>query len=100
MTNTTRFVILSRNMETTQQANKISLVFTTPHKAGALYESLSKFADEHVNMMKIESRPIKDKPWEYFFFIDIEGRLEDLGVAQALEKIQKESRYFKSTWKL
>jgi len=95
MTNTTRFVILSRTMETTEQANKISLVFTTPHKAGALYESLSKFADEHVNMMKIESRPIKDKPWEYFFFIDIEGRLEDLQVAQALEKIQKESRYFK-----
>lgn len=95
MTNTTRFVVLSRTMQQAEDANKVSLVLSTPHKAGALYEALSKFADEQVNMMKIESRPIKDKPWEYFFFIDIEGQAGASNVANALEKIQAESRYFK-----
>ncbi|MCD5414048.1 MAG: prephenate dehydratase [Clostridiales bacterium] len=94
-TNTTRFVILSQEMETTKSSDKISLVFTTKHVAGALYGALSKFADYNINMTKIESRPIKNKPWEYYFFIDIEGKLETSNVLKALSVMEQESRYFK-----
>jgi len=95
VSNTTRFVVLSRDIETTPSSNKMSLVFTTPHTSGALYSALSRFADQNVNMIKIESRPIKDKPWEYFFFIDIEGHIEDENVIEAIKNIETESRYFK-----
>lgn len=95
LSNTTRFVILSRQLEKDEALDKISLVFSTPNESGALYDALSRFSEENVNMIKIESRPIKDKPWEYFFFIDIEGNMNEEHVSKALKKIKLGNRYFK-----
>ena len=65
--NTTRFVVIGKEMESNTKDNKTSLVLSTTHTAGSLYNVLKYFAENNINLMKIESRPIKDKPWEYFF---------------------------------
>ena len=94
-TNTTRFVVIGRDMETTCQCNKISLVLSTTHKAGSLYNVLKHFAESNINLLKIESRPIVDRPWEYFFYIDFQGNTSEDKVITAMELIKINSRYFK-----
>ncbi|MCZ0860779.1 prephenate dehydratase [Methanocorpusculum sp. MG] len=93
--NYTRFVILSRHMEITRQSDKISLVFSTAHKSGALYSVLAHFAYNGLNLLKIQSRPKLDTPWEYIFFLDVAGNLEDANVLIALGKVREQSSWFK-----
>ena len=94
-TNTTRFVVIGKDMETTCECNKISIVLSTTHKAGSLYNVLKHFAENNINLLKIESRPIVDKPWEYFFYIDFQGNINEDKVIAAIELIKMNSRYFK-----
>ena len=82
-------------MEIKKESNKISLVFTTPHSAGALSEIIAVFAKFKLNMMKIESRPIKYQPGQYYFFVDIEGHLKSKNVSEALQAINDHQRYFR-----
>lgn len=93
--NYTRFIIIGRNLEVDEESNKISIVFSAPHKPGALYSALSHFAENNLNMQRIESRPIKEKSWEYFFYIDFEGNINDERIKYVLEKIKENSMYFK-----
>lgn len=93
--NTTRFIIISKDMEKNDDLNKISVIFTTLHRAGSLYNILRYFAENNLNLLKIESRPICDKPWEYFFYIDFEGNLDEETVKDAMLEIRKASSYFK-----
>lgn len=90
--NTTRFIVLSRKALYRKDAGKISISFELLHKSGSLYNILGNFIFNHVNMMKIESRPIPGRNWEYRFFIDIEGNLDDAGIKNALRGIAAESR--------
>ncbi|MCM8711599.1 prephenate dehydratase [Clostridium sp. SYSU_GA19001] len=93
--NTTKFVIISRDMKEDSYNNKISVVFSTSHKVGSLYNVLRCFAENYLNLLKIESRPLQDKPWEYFFYVDFEGNLKDETVQLAIEAVKNNSRYFK-----
>ena len=93
--NTTRFVILANRKVYQKDAGKISLCFELPHTSGSLYNMLGNFIFNHVNMMMIESRPIPGKNWEYRFFGDIEGNLQDAGVKNALRGIGAEAQNFK-----
>lgn len=93
--NTTRFVILANRKVYQKDAGKISLCFELPHTSGSLYNMLGNFIFNHVNMMMIESRPISGKNWEYRFFVDIEGNLQDAGVKNALRGIGAEAQNFK-----
>lgn len=93
--NTTRFVILSGKKLYKKEAKKISLMFTILHKQGSLYDVLGNIMFNGLNMLKIESRPIKEREWEYRFFVDIEGNLKDSGVMNALDAIEKEVGEFK-----
>ena len=68
--NTTRFVIISPMPEIRPGANKISIAFTLPHTRGVLYRLLGIFAEQGLNLCKIESRPLPDAPWEYRFYLD------------------------------
>ncbi len=77
------------------ESNKISMVLSTTHKAGSLIHVLKHFAENNINLLKIESRPIKDKPWEYFFYIDFEGNINEIKIITVIELIKKNSRYFK-----
>lgn len=93
--NTTRFVVLCKNKIFRADAQKVSICFELPHHSGTLYNMLSNFIYNDVNMMMIESRPIIGKNWEYRFFIDIEGRLSDAPIQNALKGISEEAGYFR-----
>ena len=73
-------------------AEKISLCFELPHRSGTLYSMLGNFIFNDVNMRMIESRPIPEESWQYRFFVDIEGNLEDAGVQNALYGIMREAK--------
>lgn len=92
--NYTRFIIIGKNKEIESKANKISIIVSTSHKPGALYDILGHFANNNLNMLKIESRPIVNKSWEYFFYIDFEGNLEDDVVKLAIDAIRNNSSVF------
>lgn len=94
-TNTTRFLILSKEPVYRAAAEKVSICFELPHKSGSLYNMLGNFIFNHVNMGMIESRPIPEKNWEYRFFVDIDGNLEEPGVINALHGISQEASYMK-----
>lgn len=94
-TNTTRFLILSREPVYRENAEKVSLCFELPHKSGSLYNMLGNFIFNHVNMRMIESRPIPERNWEYRFFVDIEGNLQDAGVINALHGIEQEASFMR-----
>lgn len=90
-TNTTRFIIVSKEKEFLNDSNKVSICFQLPHECGSLYNMMSHFIFNNLNMTKIESRPIEGKKWEYRFFVEIEGNLQDPGVQNALHGIQEEA---------
>lgn len=89
--NTTRFIILAKNPIYKENSNKISLMFELKHTSGSLYSSLANFIFNGINMLNIESRPIKNKEWEYRFFVDIEGKLSDANVINAINSIEEEA---------
>ncbi|MCT4507368.1 MAG: prephenate dehydratase [Tepidibacter sp.] len=93
--NYTRFIIIGKNIEVSNDCNKISILFSISHKPGTLFSILKYFAQNNLNMMKIESRPIIDKSWEYFFYLDFEGSLRDEVIKKTIKLIEKESIYFK-----
>lgn len=71
-------------------------MFSLKDKPGALQKSLFQpFAQESVNLTKIESRPSKERPWEYLFFVDFEGHAEDAKIKKLLSKVRKSSVYLK-----
>lgn len=92
--NSTRFIIVGKKLELKESNDKISIVFSTPHQVGELYKVLSSVFNNNLNMVKIESRPIDNKPWEYFFYVDIQGNLLSENVKSAIEKIKKDCSYF------
>ena len=89
--NQTRFFVLSAKKIYKNDADKISISFELPNKEGALYRILSHFAFNSINMCRIESRPIPSKLFEYRFFIDVEGRLMDEGMQNALLGLREEA---------
>lgn len=93
--NFTRFIIIGRNPESSQENNKISIAVAIAHEPGSLYRILSHFAKNGLNMLKIESRPIVNKTWEYLFYIDFEGNLEKQEVRKAVKEIQQDSFSFR-----
>ncbi|OOM77276.1 P-protein [Clostridium puniceum] len=93
--NFTRFIVIGKTLERSSKANKVSVVFSLDDEAGTLYKLLSHFAENNINMIKIESRPMKHGPWKYFLYIDFEGDLYSDKVTKALSLIQKSSPYFK-----
>lgn len=93
--NFTRFIILSNKMHVEEYSNKISIVFNTKHTSGALYNILGHFAFNGLNLLKIQSRPLLEKKWEYYFFADLEGNLQEANVLIALSQIMKQCSFFK-----
>ena len=93
--NFTRFIVLSNKMHVEDVSNKISIVFSTKHTSGSLYNILGHFAYNGLNLLKIQSRPLLDKKWEYYFFADLEGNLQEANVLIALSQVIKQSSFFK-----
>ena len=93
--NSTRFIVVTNQKIFLKNASKISIRFDSPHQSGSLYGILSHFIYNDLNMTKIASRPIKGRPWEYCFFVDFEGNLEDPAVKNAIRGLREEATNLK-----
>jgi chorismate mutase/prephenate dehydratase len=93
--NFTRFFILAKQDSPPSGNDKTSIVFSIKHRPGALSEFLKTLALRNINLTRIESRPTRQKPWEYNFYLDFEGHREDKIVREALESLKKTSVYLK-----
>jgi chorismate mutase/prephenate dehydratase len=82
--NTTRFIIIGKQISASTGNDKTTLVVSTGNQPGALHRILEPFARLNIGMLHIESRPSRQGLWDYVFFIDIEGHSEDADVAEAL----------------
>lgn len=86
--NVTRFLVIARSDSNPTGKDKTSLMFSIKDKVGALFNMLKPFKEESINLTKIESRPSKKKPWEYYFFVDFLGHHTDPNSTTAIEKLR------------
>ena len=93
--NSTRFIVVTNQKVFLKDASKISIRFDLPHQSGSLYSILSHFIYNDLNMSKIESRPVEGKNWEYCFFVDFDGNMEDPAVKNAIRGLREEARNLK-----
>ncbi|MDY5911640.1 MAG: prephenate dehydratase [Inconstantimicrobium porci] len=93
--NTTRFIIVGKKLQNDDIYNKISVVFSLKHESGSLYSVLKYFAENKINLLKIESRPREETNWEYFFYIDFEGNLNNESIDKAINELKTSSSYFR-----
>jgi chorismate mutase/prephenate dehydratase len=94
-TNITRFLVISKEFPQRTGNDKTSVMFSIKHKPGSLYEVLLPFKRAKINLTKIESRPSKRKAWEYIFFVDMEGHIEDKIVKKAIDSLTENCLYLK-----
>lgn len=94
-TNTTRFLVLSHKMCPPTGNDRTSVMFSLRDKPGSLFDALRPFNEFHINMSKIESRPSKQRNWEYFFFVDIAGHCEDSKLSEALQNLEEHCNFIK-----
>ncbi len=90
--NTTKFMVIGNKLIVNKDHNRIMAVFSTYNKSGDLSSVLGEFSRYGINMLSIKSRPLKDSPWEYVFFVELEGNYDTL--KPSIEKIEKKSKYF------
>ena len=93
--NYTRFLVIGHEDIQPISRDKTSIAFIVDHRPGTLYTALKAFAENGIDLTKIESRPMLGKPWEYIFFIDVIGHREDCDLSRALRLLKESSRSVK-----
>jgi chorismate mutase / prephenate dehydratase len=93
--NITRFLVIGREPAARSGADKTTVIFAVPEKVGALKEALTIFARNSINLSMIQSRPQRSRPWEYVFFVDLNGHCEDPPMRQALETLKRKALFLK-----
>jgi len=96
--NFTRFFLLSKQIGRATRGgaeSKTSIVFSTPNGPGALFKAMACFALRDLNLTKVESRPLRGKPWEYLFYVDLIGSTEDQPVKNALANLAELTQFLK-----
>lgn len=93
--NTTRFVVISTRMELRPGRDKVSTCFRVPHQSGSLQEILTIFAVHGLNMVRLESRPIQGRSWEYLFFLEFTGDLTADGMEGVFRELTQSSDQFR-----
>jgi chorismate mutase/prephenate dehydratase len=93
--NYTRFFVLAKSDSPPTGTDKTSIVFSVKHKPGALFDAVKEFADSKINLTKIESRPTRQKAWEYNFYLDFEGHRQDKIVKDTLARLEKHILFLK-----
>jgi 3-deoxy-7-phosphoheptulonate synthase len=93
--NFTRFVVISRNESLPGLQNKSSLIYSVSDKPGALFETLRIFAQNDINIVKLESRPIHSRPWEYMFYVDLETDVTEESRRHILAELMEKTEFFK-----
>lgn len=94
-TNYTRFFVISKNDSPKTGKDKTSIIFAATHTPGSLYHALGEFAKRNINLTKIESRPTKQKAWEYNFYLDFEGHRTEENCVAALNALEKNGAFLK-----
>ena len=92
--NHTRFICISNELEIYPGADRTSLMLVTPHKPGALYKILSRFNALGINLLKLESRPLPDRDFEFMFYFDLEASVYSQKLAQLLSELEQECDEF------
>ncbi len=93
--NFTRFLVISKQHPGRTGRDKTSIMFSVKDRPGALYDILAPLKKAGINLTKIESRPSKRKAWEYIFFVDMRGHIQDKPLHKAIETIKKDCLYLK-----
>ena len=88
-------MVISKISGNQTTADKTSIIFSISHTPGSLFLILKEFALRNINLTKIESRPTKDIPWEYYFFVDFEGNPNEDTIKKSMLNIKKETLFFK-----
>jgi len=87
--NYTRFFLLAPERDFAEDADQLSLVIELPHQPGALHSALEPFARRDIDLLKIEGRPVKGRPWEYCFYLDVRGSANDREVIETLAELRR-----------
>lgn len=93
--NFTRFLVIGRKTPGRSGRDKTSLMFSVKDEPGILHRMLGPFSKRGINLSKIESRPMKKKAWEYIFFLDLEGHIEEENVRAAVEELKGYCQFLK-----
>jgi chorismate mutase / prephenate dehydratase len=93
--NTTRFLVIGRGEGTATGNDKTSVIFALPDSPGALHRALASFSKRKINLAKIESHPVKERLWEYLFFVDMIGHGNDKTVKGCLKELKEKTIYLK-----
>jgi prephenate dehydratase len=93
--NYTRFLLLSKSPQVSSKANKVSIVFSTPNVPGALYKCLCVFALRDIDLTKLESRPLRGRPFEYFFYLDFLGHVKEERCRNALSHLTEVTNFLR-----
>ena len=92
--NYTRFICISKDLEIYPGADKTSFVLTLPHRPGSLYHTLARFYALGINVIKLESRPMQNKDFEFMFYFDMSASVYDNSFYEILEQLSDECEYF------
>jgi prephenate dehydratase len=93
--NYTRFLVLGKRAAPRSGDDKTSLIFGVEHKPGSLHRALKALSRSGINLTKIESRPVKNVPWQYNFYVDFHGHLHDKACREALRDLREQSTFMK-----
>ncbi|MDO8472227.1 MAG: prephenate dehydratase [Dehalococcoidia bacterium] len=93
--NYTRFLVISHEEAQRAEKNKTSIIFAANNVPGALYTCMGAFANRKINLTKLESRPSRDRPWEYVFYADFEGHKDDAPCCEALADLRRNNALIK-----
>ena len=94
--NITRFVVVARSAAPADEATKTSIVFALKSTPGSLYKALSGFALRDINLTKLESRPMRGRPWEYLFYVDVEASRQSLDCARAIVHLSEFAQWVRT----
>lgn len=92
--NYTRFICISKDLEIYPGADKISFVLTLPHRPGSLYHTLARFYALGINVIKLESRPVQNRDFEFMFYFDMSVSVYDNAFYEIVEQLKNECEYF------
>ena len=94
-TNTTRFIVMGGGQSEPTGDDKTSILFGTPHAPGALHAALGPFSRAGINLLRIESYPIRGRMWEYLFFVDLAGHAAEKKVRDCLRRLERKTAFLK-----
>ncbi len=93
--NITRFLVVGKTDVGKTGCDRTSILFSIKDRVGALHEMLLPFKKYRINLTKIESRPSKRRAWDYYFFVDLEGHIQDIRIQKALSELERKCKFLK-----